>query len=194
MSNLYPFLVYVVVTTFTPGPNNIVSMTNGIHNSYPKMLKFLAGLFSGFFIVMLDSGLLNVALVSLLPSLEQWLKILGVIYMLYLAFHIARSKPVAEGQPQDGLNTFKFGFGMQFLNIKVILYGISVFSLFIINSYRDLPMIALFSLALAGVGFLSTSTWAVGGNLFHKLLRKNQRPFNLLMAALLVYTAVASLL
>ena len=81
MSNFYPFLVYVLVTTFTPGPNNIMSMTNAMRYGYLRTLKFLAGMAVGFFIVMLASGLLNVVLTGWLPALELWLKILGALYM-----------------------------------------------------------------------------------------------------------------
>ena len=194
MVDLYPFLVYVAVTTFTPGPNNIMSMTNAMHYGYRRTLIFRAGMAAGFFIIMLVSGLLNVVLTGWLPSLEKWLKILGAVYMLYLAFHIARSKPIEIDAGKNSDASFKAGFIMQFLNIKVILYGITVFSLFIIHSYRALLMIGLFTLALALVGFVSTSGWGLGGNIFRNSLRKNYRWFYFIMAGLLVYTAVASLI
>jgi cysteine/O-acetylserine efflux protein len=194
MLNLTPFMVYVFVTTFTPGPNNIMSMSNAMHSGYRRTLQFLTGIFVGFFIVMLLSGLLNAVLASSLPSFKHWLNILGAIYMAYLAVHILRSKPAENPNGDEKLNSFKAGLLMQFLNIKVILYGITVFSLFIINAYQDAAMIAIFSLLLAGVGFVATSCWALGGNTFRTLLQKNERLFNIAMASLLIYTAVASLL
>jgi threonine/homoserine/homoserine lactone efflux protein len=194
MANLYPFLVYVCVTSFTPGPNNVMSMVNGMRYSYMKMFRFLAGIIAGFFIVLLVSGLLNVALVSLLPSIEIWLKYIGVVYMVYLAIHIIRSKPVESTEGDTAYNTFKFGFAMQFLNVKVILYGITVYSLFIVNRYKDLLSISLFALVLSAVGFAAVSCWALGGNLFSGFLQKHYRIFNLAMGGLLIYTAVASLI
>lgn len=194
MANFYPFLVYVVVTTFTPGPNNIMSMVNGMRNSYRLMLRFLGGIFAGFFILMFISGMLNVLLANLLPSLEIWLKVLGVVYMLYLAYHVLRSKPVEGEEGKSALNTFKFGFLMQFLNIKVILFGITVYSLFIVGSYRDPAAIGLFALFLSVVCFIAVSCWALGGNIFRPWLIKYYRIFNLVMAGLLIYSAVASLL
>ena len=59
MINLYPFLAYVVVTTFTPGPNNIMAMSNAMHHGYRRTLGFLAGMTAGFFLVMLACGILN---------------------------------------------------------------------------------------------------------------------------------------
>ncbi len=193
MTALYPFLLYVLVTTFTPGPNNIMSMTNAMHFGYRRTIKFLTGIATGFFIIMAASGLLNVMLSGWLPFLEKWLKILGAVYMLYLAFHIARSRPVEIEEGNSGDNSFKAGFIMQFLNIKVILYGITVFSLFIIHFSQNAIVIGLFALALALVGFVATSCWGLGGNIFRRSLRNNYRWFNFSMAGLLVYIAIASL-
>jgi cysteine/O-acetylserine efflux protein len=193
MPNLSPFLVYVFVVTFTPGPNNIMSMVNGMRYRYRRIVRFQGGMFAGFFIIMLVCGLLNVVLAGLLPAAERWLKIIGALYMLYLAFHILRSGPVEEGEPEKATATFRFGFSMQFLNVKVILYGITVYSLFITDTFKDPLIIAVFAVLLAAVGLVSTSLWAMGGNMLRTLVRKNYRIFNFVMAGLLVYTAVASL-
>ena len=194
MASFYPFLVYVLVTTFTPGPNNVMSMTNAMHYGYRGTIRFLAGIVIGFFIVMLTSGLLNVVLTSWLPSLEKWLKILGAAYMLYLAYHIAKAKLHEMDEARNSDSSLWAGFAMQFLNIKVILYGITVYSLFIVPWHRDAVTIGLFAVVLALVGFVATSSWAFGGNIFRNSLRKYYRWFNAVMAGLLVYTAAASLI
>lgn len=194
MSNFYPFLAYVIVTTFTPGPNNILSMTNAVRDGYRRTLGFLLGIFTGFLLLMLLCGWLNVVLVGLLPQIKPWLNWLGAAYMLYLAVHIALSKPADGDAPaRNDLNSFKAGFILQFLNLKGILYGVTVYSTFIVQMTQDPLTVSLFAPLLAVVAFLATSSWALGGNVFRSFLSKYNRPFNWLMAALLVYTAVASL-
>ena len=193
MINLYPFFVYVFVTTFTPGPNNILSMTNGLRYGYRRTLGFLAGETAGFFIVMLTSGLLNVVLDSLVPQIRTWLNIFGALYMVYLAAHIVFSKSTEEGATQKDLNTFNAGFALQFVNLKGILYGVTVFALFIIPVYQNPFIVGCFALLLSCIGFIAVSSWALGGNLFRSFLRKYEKWFNLAMGALLVYTAIASL-
>ncbi len=193
MLNLIPFISYVFVTTFTPGPNNLLSMSNAMHSGYHRTLRFLAGIFSGFLLVMLLCGLLNFALLSLAPQVRIWLNILGAAYMLYLAIHIMTSKPTEDAQASDRLNTYRAGFILQFLNLKVILYGVTVFSNFIVPAYPDPRQVALFAPLLALVGFLSTSGWALGGDIFRKTLNRYYRPVNIAMGLLLIYTAVASL-
>ena len=193
MPNLYPFLAYVFVTTFTPGPNNIMSMTNAMRYGYRNTLRFLAGETAGFLVVMLISGILNVALVNIVPQMRFWLNLFGAAYMVYLAAHIVFSKPQADTPGTQGLNTFGAGFVQQFLNLKVILYGITVFSMFITPFYQNPVIVGLFAPLLALVGFVAISSWALGGNLFRNFLNKYERLFNLAMAALLIYTAAAGL-
>ncbi len=193
MPNFYPFLTYVIVTTFTPGPNNILSMSNGLRDGYRNTLRFLAGVTSGFLVVMLISGALNVALVNVIPQMRLWLTWFGAAYMLYLAVHIAFSKPHAETARSNALNTFKAGFALQFINLKGILYGITVFSFFITPVFQNPLIVGLFAPLLSGVAFLAVSSWALGGNVFRSFLGKYERVFNLAMAALLIYTAGASI-
>lgn len=193
MTNFYPFLAYVLVTTFTPGPNNITAMTNAVRDGYRRTLPFLLGVVSGFFVVMLLCGLLNVVLLGLLPQLKFWLNLLGAAYMVYLAIYIAFSSPVHEDAPAaNTLNTFKVGFGMQFVNVKGILYGVTVYSTFIVQMTQDPLTVSLFAPLLAFVGFLAISSWAIGGDVFRRFLHSYQRPFNIVMALLLIYTAAAS--
>lgn len=194
MSTFTPFLVYVLVTTFTPGPNNVLSMANAARDGYKRTFRFLVGIFIGFSLVLGLCGLLNVALVSLLPQVRIGLVWLGAAYMVYLALHIALAKPRQDGQERADLNTFWAGFSLQFVNLKGILYGVTVFSVFINRLAPNPWLVGLFAPALAGVAFLATSSWALGGDVFRHFLNRYERWFNLAIAALLIYTAIASLL
>jgi threonine/homoserine/homoserine lactone efflux protein len=194
MPNFYPFLIYVLITTFTPGPNNIMSMVSGIRNGYRKSLRFLFGIISGFFVVMVICGILNISMASLIPASEKWLKIFGAAYMIYLAYHVVRSGPMNHTDEPQAEFSYWFGFSMQFLNVKGILYGITVYSLFITGVTKDPWIILLFAVILAAVGFVAISSWAIGGNLTKTLANKYSVILNYLMGGLLIYTAITSLL
>jgi len=144
--NLPAFFIYVLTTTFTPGPNNLLAMSNGLHTGFKRTMRFLGGIFTGFILVMLICGLVNFVLLSLLPSIKLWLNLLGAGYMLYLAYYVMTAKPHNDEEPYQGLNTFKAGFSMQFINLKGILYGVTVFSNFIIPYYQSPLLILLFIL------------------------------------------------
>ncbi len=193
MSDLYPLLTYILVVVFTPGPNNIMSMVNGMRVGYAAMLRYLLGIVCGFFLILLCSGMLNVALASLVPDSSKWLKYLSAAYMLYLAYLVFRSGPIDEEHTGNVINTFWFGFSMQFLNVKGILFGITVFSLFINEVSRAPLMILLFAVSLGLLAFISNSCWALGGTLFRRLAQKHYRVFNFAMGGLLVYSAIAGL-
>jgi cysteine/O-acetylserine efflux protein len=194
MPKFYAFLAYVLVTTFTPGPNNILSMTNGVRYGYRRTLKFLAGMTTGFLVVMLIAGLSNVLLANLVPQVRFWLSLFGAAYMVYLAAHIMFSKAQEDRPAAQRMNTFGAGFALQFVNLKGILYGVTVFAMFITPIYDNPIIVSLYALLLACIGFVAVSSWALGGNLFRNFLRRYERAFNLTMAALLVYTAAAGLL
>jgi threonine/homoserine/homoserine lactone efflux protein len=190
--NIFAFLSYVITTTFTPGPNNLMAMSNGLHTGFKRTAKFLGGVFSGFFLVMLICGFVNFALMRLLPSIRLWLNLLGAGYMLYLAFHVMTSKPHEE-ELNKSLNTFKAGLSMQFINPKVILYGITVFSNFIIPNYQSTTAVLLFSILLAMVGLTASTSWATFGVIFRTFFLKYAKIINLVMGLLLIYSAIASL-
>lgn len=190
--NLLAFGMYVVVTTFTPGPNNLMAMSNGLHTGFRRTIKFLGGVFAGFFVVMLVCGFANFAFMTLLPSLHLWLNLFGAAYMIYLAIHVMRSTS-HEQEENEGLNSFRAGFSMQLINPKVILYGITVFSNFIIPTYQSVSTLMLFALFLAMVGLISCSSWAYFGVIFRTFFAKYDRVINLAMGLLLIYVALASL-
>ena len=160
---------------------------------YRRTFAFLIGMSCGFTVVMLACGLLNVALVNLLPTARFWLNLAGAAYLIYLAIHTALSKPPADQIEEIGMNTFLAGVTLQFLNLKLILYGVTVFSLFITTAFQNPLTVSLFAPALAGVGFVATSCWALGGTLFRNFWIKYYRAFNLVMAAFLIYSAAASI-
>ena len=192
--NFFAFFTYVLVTTFTPGPNNMMAMANGLHDGFRKTLRFLVGVFWGFFFVMLLCGYLNFALVSTLPKAKFWLNLLGTGYMIYLGIHIALAKQGGQNEIERPLNTFRAGIFLQFLNLKLILYGITVFSNFIIPFHQDIPSLTLYTVILAVIGFIATSCWAAFGVIFRALFSKYSTIINISLGLLLIYSAIAGFL
>ena len=194
MTIFYPLLIYVFVTTFTPGPNNILAMSHGLQFGYRRTLGFIFGVFAGMAVILLICGLLNVILVGLLPQIQYWLNLAGVVYLVYLGIHTIMSKPTGNGEMKGGTNTFGTAVALQFLNLKLILYGITVYSMYITQMSIQPYVIALSAVLMAGVGFVASSCWALGGSVFRVYWQKHFRLFNWLMGGSLIYLAVHSLL
>ncbi len=65
------FISFVIITTFTPGPNNISSASMGILYGYNASLRYLLGIISGFVLIMLLSGGISTALLFAIPAIES---------------------------------------------------------------------------------------------------------------------------
>ena len=118
----YAFLTYAVVTAATPGPNNIMSMSNGNRLGFRGALPFNFGIWAGFTIVMVACTLFCTALSTLIPTIRLPMMILGAAYMLYLAWGTFRSSDVIqEDHSREG---FLSGLLLQFINPKIYLYCI----------------------------------------------------------------------
>lgn len=191
MMNFTAFLSYVLVTTFTPGPNNLMSMSNASRYGSRKSIMFNVGIFFGFFIIMVLCSIFSVTLYSLIPSVKPVMTCIGAAYILWLSWKTYRSKPYSEGKNKKNTNTFLSGLLLQFVNPKVILYGITTVSTFIVPYYNSKTALIAFSAILAFVGFTSTCCWSLFGSVFQKFFKNNDKIINSIMALLLIYCAVS---
>ena len=186
-----PFLLYVFVNSFTPGPNNIMSLAYASKYGYKKTLMFILGVMTGTAIISLGSSYLNLLLIHLIPKMEFWMRIVGAFYMVYLAIKTMLNHSKGAGGQDEKVNFFLSGLILQFINPKVIIYAITTISTFVIPYYQSSASLWLFSLFLGFVGFLSTSVWALFGAVFQSIIGKYERGFQWLMGLLLLYSAVS---
>lgn len=190
MFSWFSFLTYAVVTAITPGPNNIMSMSNGSRKGFKGALPFNFGIGVGFSIVMLLCTAFCSMLSSLIPKIKMPMLIIGAAYMLYLAWETFRSSDsIEENHSRDG---FLSGLLIQFINPKIYIYCIMFMEAYILPYYHGqlLPLIG-FALLLAFIGFTFTLCWSAFGSVFKWLFSKHAKIVNTIMALLLVYCAVS---
>ncbi|PKG24874.1 LysE family transporter [Niallia nealsonii] len=187
------FLLYVFITSFTPGPNNLMAMLSANKYGFKGTLRFCLGVGAGFFVIILSSSYFNLLLKNFIPKIQFFMSILGAVYMLYLAYKILKSNHKQESDEGNDRNGFLSGMFLQFINPKGILYGITVVSTFILPFYHSNFSFLLFAVLLAFVGFMSTMCWSLFGSLFQSFLAKYPLQFNMVMTLLLVYSAVSIL-
>ena len=186
----YSFLTYAVITAATPGPNNIMSMSNAGRLGFRRALPFNLGIWVGFTIVMVLCTLFCTALSALIPAIRLPMLVLGAAYMLYLAWGTFRSSDVIqEDHAREG---FRSGLLLQFINPKIYLYGIMSMEAYILPYYSGQPAVLLFfALLLAFIGFVFTLAWAAFGSVLRFLFSRHARAVNTVMALLLVCCAVS---
>lgn len=186
----YSFLTYAVITAATPGPNNIMSMSNAGRLGFRRALPFNLGIWVGFTIVMALCTLFCTALSALIPAIRLPMLVLGAAYMLYLAWGTFRSSgAIQEDHAREG---FRSGLLLQFINPKIYLYGVMSMEAYILPYYGgQLAVLLFFALLLAFIGFVFTLAWAAFGSVFRLLFSRHARAVNTVMALLLVYCAVS---
>jgi threonine/homoserine/homoserine lactone efflux protein len=183
------FFSYIFIVAYTPGPNNIMSMNNAKNAGFKKGIIFNFGILAGFFVVMILCLIFSTVLYTLVPKMQLPMKILGAAYMLYLI--VKTFAPSKEHEIRNNNGSFLIGALLQLINPKIIIYGITAMSSYILMYYNEPPVLVCFAFLLAFVGFTGTICWALFGSLFNKLFNKHGKILNIIMAILLLYCAVS---
>lgn len=184
------FLTYAIVTAVTPGPNNLMSMTNAGRLGFKKALPFNWGILCGFSVVMLLSTFFCSMFSSAIPMIKIPMLVVGAIYMLYLAWKTFKStSDIGEDYTKGG---FFSGLMLQFINPKIYIYCIISMEVYILPGFSDNALaLFFFALLLAFIGFVFTLCWSLFGSLFKVLFSEYTKITNTVMAVLLVYCAVS---
>jgi cysteine/O-acetylserine efflux protein len=190
MPKVLEFLVYIFITAYTPGPNNIMSLSNAVRYGFRSSFPFNLGILLGFSIIMQFCALLGSAMFSQISQAKIYLQILGAGYMLYLAWKTWKSPAEVKAEETQG-TSFTSGLVLQFVNPKIYIYGITAMATFILPFFDSTLTIMGFALLLALVGFSGTVAWAMFGAAFSRLLSKYGKVVNPILALLLVYCAIS---
>jgi len=179
--------LFFFVTAFTPGPNNIVASYSGFNFGIIKTIPHILGVTLGFtaLIISLIVGLINIF--KLYPLIQEVLKYLGTLFLLYLAFKISFSNSDNNSNsenPVKFIETFLF----QFLNPKGVIVGIIIVSTYIqldVNymnySLQVIILALLFSVT-------SITSWTFVGKFLRKFATNEKfiKYFNYGMSVLLL--------
>jgi len=192
ITQLTTLLLYILIVGYTPGPANIYALTCAMKYGRKQALLMWRGLLVGFTIAVLLMAVLTHLMGEMLGDYVYWLKYLGAAYILWLAWQIYRESNAQV--KRHTFCTFSSGMVMQLTNAKMLLFDITVFSLFVLpytNRLIDyLPVAAL--LLLAGPG--ANLVWLMIGDKLRHLFMKKQHTVDMVMAVLLALCAVGIIL
>ena len=194
MINLLSLYNYATIVTITPGPNNLMSMTSSSSKGYKNTTLFRLGIYTGFTLVMFITSFFNIVVSELLPSVLVYLKIIGALYIGYLILKINGIQLSKAKNKENRVSyTFKEGLLLQLVNPKVILYGISIFSSFIIEHTSSVVLLSLFSISFSTLAFLCINLWAIVGDKLQKYINDHLLIFRVVMSIGLLYSILAIL-
>ena len=157
----------------------------GLKKTLPHMLGVNIGFGSLIFLCGLGLGIIF----ETFPLFQTFLKILGSIYLLYLAYRIATASFGGEQKVRQPLSFWEAA-GFQYVNPKAWVMGLTLMSTFTIPQESFIVNAILITIVVMIFNFPCISVWAVFGTAIGRFLtnRKALLTFNFVMAGLLVGT------
>lgn len=187
-----PFFYFLLIAAVTPGPNNVMLTASGMNFGYIKTLPHILGIYVGFTTLILLCAFGVGAAYHAFPQIEIVLKILGSLYLVYLAFKIATAGRLGLKEKEQSAKrpiTFVEAAMFQFINPKALVACLTAISLLppdmgILQSLFIIITLNTFTC------FVSTSTWTVFGKMIAGLFRddKTRQIINIALAILLLAT------
>lgn len=178
------FLMYSGLNAFTPGPGNILALNTMTNYGLKKGRALFLGIFAGYYIVQLLCALLVFGVGSFLPGLLSIIRYVGAAYIVWLAIHIAFSSPDAPNEERSA--SFWKGFTLQFVNIKIWLFGITALTGYITSYSTDLAVLVGFEMIIATMGTVATMTWIGAGAAIRHVYLRHFRLINIVLALVLL--------
>ncbi|HEX2813300.1 MAG TPA: LysE family translocator [Sphingopyxis sp.] len=178
---------FAVATSITPGPNNMMLMASGANFGLRRTVPHALGVGIGFTLMIVLVGVGLMELFDLFPALNTALKLVSVVYMLWLAWKIAHAAAPSDGEsPQGKPMSFFQAVLFQWVNPKAWSMALTAIALYAPD--RNLAAVLLVALVFGIINLPSTSLWAVMGVSLRGWLSNpgRLRAFNWTMAALLV--------
>lgn len=178
------FFIYSVINAFTPGPGNILALNTVTNYGYKKGRPLYWGIFAGYYVVQVICAVFVFGVSTFLPDLLGIMKYIGAAYILWLAVHIALSKPTTGTVEKSA--SFLKGFLLQFVNVKIYLFGITALAGYVTEYSAALWVLLLFEMIIATIGTIATLTWIGMGVLIQRAYQKYYRVINIILALTLL--------
>ena len=178
------FLIYCIINALTPGPGNILALNIVTNYGYKKGKTLFFGIFAGYYVVQILCAIFVYGVNSLLPNVMEVMKYIGAAYILWLAIHIAFSKPSTENAEQSA--SFLKGFMLQFVNVKIYMFGVTALTGYVVGYMSSFPALLFWELVIATIGTIATCTWIGLGVLIQKFYLRHFRVINIILALTLL--------
>jgi len=178
---------FAFVSSITPGPNNLMLMSSGANFGFKLTIPHMLGVSLGFVFMVCLVGAGLIQIFDIYPISYQILKGFSVLYLIYLAYKIATSKPIEDHKPN---NTKPFSFLQaaifQWVNPKAWTMALTAISVY--SPSKSMESILLVGIVFGAINLPSVGVWTVLGQQLKRFLTSDTklRMFNITMALLLI--------
>ena len=188
-SDLMLWILTLLPIVISPGPANILYAASGSAFGIKKTVPFwfATNITSVFQTLAVGFGLSSLLL--LYPNINIFIKYLGILFLLYLAYKFYHMS-VSQTENIKPLS-FKDGVIIELLNMKYLLIPTIMFSQFYTPSDGYIQIFIL-SFSLLAMTLLSSMIWIVGGKQLSTFVQneKMEKRQSLFFSILLLITAV----
>ena len=184
---LFSLILFCLVTSCTPGPNNILASYSGFNFGIKKTLPLMFGVAFGYTLMLTFVNFGLIVIFKNYPIIQQIITVIGSIFLIYLAYKISFSTSnsnILQKNPVKFFDTFLF----QFINPKAIIVATIMVSTFVDSNNNYIRE----SFWVIGVNFIfawfSITFWTLLGKFLRKFATKDKfiKIFNYVMSFLLI--------
>jgi len=180
------FVMYV-----TPGPNNAMVLTSGIKFGFLKTIPHMSGITIGHVLQTIVVCLGLGKIFQMFPEIQDILKIICALYLLYLGYKIIGSFSKIKNDGSRPLRFYEASL-FQLVNPKAWTISTMVASGFLPKDERLIISILFISITALIICPLSISVWAAFGSGIKNLVKNNKKKaiVEYFLAILLLITAI----
>lgn len=179
-------IAFALVSSITPGPNNLMLMASGANFGIRRTLPHMAGVALGFVVMTILMGAGLISVFETWPVAHLVLKVAATLYMLWLAWKIAHAAAPREGEAGGTPMTFLQAAAFQWVNPKA--WAMAITAITVYSPSNALWAIVLVACIFGAVNLPAVGSWAGLGREMRRFLTNPARltAFNWTMAILLV--------
>jgi len=188
----YAVAVFVIATCVTPGPNNVMLMSSGANFGMGRTLRHVAGINIGFPLMVVAVGLGAGTIFRQYPGLHDGLQVIGAVYLLFLAYQIARSPTTDLGDPSRQPLGFTGAALFQWVNPKAWVMAVGAVLAYTSPLGGYTLQVFLIALLFFLFGTPCSMVWVFFGQYLRRFLKRPRhlKVFNIAMSLVLVVSLI----
>ncbi|MBW2937595.1 LysE family translocator [Aureisphaera sp. CAU 1614] len=194
---LLSFSFFTMLLALSPGPDNIFVLTQSLVNGSKKGIATTAGLISGCIVHTTFLAFGVSVIIAASPTAILVIKIIGAVYLLYLAIKVFRSDDHIDlsqnVSSKSNWELFKIGVIMNLVNPKVLLFFLAFFPSFLWNPDDDTVLqFYVLGIVFMMVSFIIFSSIALlAGGISSFILKHKKAGFYLKWLQIFVFLGIA---
>lgn len=188
--------LFTITMAITPGPNNAMLMASGVNHGIKSSIPHFLGVNLGFPVMVIVMGMGIGSIFDQYPIVHHIIKILGSVYLLYLAWVIGTTKESKMDKKISKPFTFLQAALFQWVNPKAWVIIAGAMATYTNQETSIYLQVILMALTFIVLGSPCSMVWLAFGRGLKNILKSQShlRIFNIMMALLLAASLIPVML